>query len=126
MPDPLLEVRNLSVGFTGASGATLPILRGVSLSFGRGDTIGLVGESGCGKSTLALAMMGYLKPGLRVLEGEVLFRGHNLFKLDDRALEDIRGGDLALIPQNAGQALTPDFESRPPDRRVRETPHRAR
>ena len=107
MSDALVEVNNLSVGFTGSGGATLPILRNIDLSFGKGETVGLVGESGCGKSTLALAMMGYLKPGLRVLEGEILFRGRNLFDMDDRALEDIRGGDLGLIPQNAGQALTP-------------------
>ena len=107
MSDSLIEVNNLSVGFTGGGGATLPILRNIDLSFGKGETVGLVGESGCGKSTLALAMMGYLKPGLRVLEGEILFRGRNLFDMDGSALEDIRGGDLALIPQNAGQALTP-------------------
>ena len=107
MADALIEVNNLSVGFTGASGATLPILRNIDLSFDRGETVGLVGESGCGKSTLALAMMGYLKPGLRVLAGEVLFRERDLLDMNDSALEDIRGGDLALIPQNAGQALTP-------------------
>ncbi len=107
MADALVEVNNLSVGFTGASGATLAILRTIDFSFGKGETVGLVGESGCGKSTLALAMMGYLKPGLRVLEGEILFREHNLFNMHNSALEGIRGGDLALIPQNAGQALTP-------------------
>lgn len=103
----LVEVNNLSVGFTSAGGATLAILRNVDFSFGKGETVGLVGESGCGKSTLALAMMGFLKSGLRVLEGDVLFREHDLFAMDNSALEDIRGGDLALIPQNAGQALTP-------------------
>ena len=107
MVDALVEVNNLSVGFTGASGATLSILRNIDLSFDRGETVGLVGESGCGKSTLALAMMGFLKPGLRVLEGKVRFREHNLLDMSDSALEDIRGGNLALIPQNAGQALTP-------------------
>jgi peptide/nickel transport system ATP-binding protein len=85
----------------------MPILRNIDLEVGEGETIGLVGESGCGKSTLALAMMGYLKSGLSVLEGESLFRGRNVFKMDERALQDIRGGDLALIPQNAGQSLTP-------------------
>jgi len=105
--EPLIQVKNLSVGFTSRAGDTLPILRNIDLSLHRGDTIGLVGESGCGKSTLALAMMGYLKTGLRVLDGESDFKGHNVFDLDQKALEDIRGGDLALIPQNAGQSLTP-------------------
>jgi peptide/nickel transport system ATP-binding protein len=107
MGDPLLEVKNLSVGFTSQAGVTLPILRNIDLAIGAGETIGLVGESGSGKSTLALAMMGYLKSGLRALEGESLFRGRNVFDMDDSTLEEIRGGDLALIPQNAGQSLTP-------------------
>ena len=107
MREPLLQVKNLSIGFTSRAGLTLPILRNIDLAFSEGETIGLVGESGCGKSTLALAMMGYLKSGLRVLEGESVFRGRNVFDMDDRALEKIRGGELALIPQNAGQSLTP-------------------
>ena len=107
MREPLVEVKNLGIGFTSRAGVTLPILRNIDLAIGKGETIGLVGESGCGKSTLALAMMGYLKSGLSVLEGESLFRGRNVFDMDDSALEDIRGGDLALIPQNAGQSLTP-------------------
>jgi len=104
---PLIQVKDLSVGFTSRAGDTLPILRNIDLSLQKGESIGLVGESGCGKSTLALAMMGYLKTGLRVLHGESDFKGRNVFDLDQRALEDIRGGDLALIPQNAGQSLTP-------------------
>ena len=75
MSNPLVDVKNLSVGFTSRAGLTLPILRNIDLAFGKGETIGLVGESGCGKSTLALAIMGYLKTGLRVIEGESLFRG---------------------------------------------------
>ena len=52
MNNLLVEVKNLSVGYTSRSGVTLPILRNIDLSFGKGETIGLVGESGCGKSTL--------------------------------------------------------------------------
>jgi peptide/nickel transport system ATP-binding protein len=107
MREPLVQVKNLGIGFTSQAGLVMPILRNIDLAIGEGETIGLVGESGCGKSTLALAMMGYLKSGLRVLEGESLFRGRNVFEMEERALQDIRGGELALIPQNAGQSLTP-------------------
>ncbi|MBM3571209.1 MAG: ABC transporter ATP-binding protein, partial [Alphaproteobacteria bacterium] len=106
---PLIEVRDLSIGLTGRSGATLPILRNIDLSVGKGETIGLVGESGSGKSTLALAMMGYLKGGLKVLGGSTAFRGQSMFGRTPGELEAIRGGALALIPQNAGQALTPSM-----------------
>ena len=104
---PLIDVQDLSVGFNNRAGETLPILRNIDLTLRAGETIGLVGESGCGKSTLALAMMGFLKPPLRVLSGASLFRGQDMFGLDDSGLGKIRGGDLALIPQNAGQSLTP-------------------
>ncbi len=107
MENPLIQIINLSVGFTSQAGETLQILSNIDLSFGRGQTIGLVGESGSGKSTLALAMMGYLKTGLRLVEGTSLFRGRDVFSMDERTLESIRGGLIALIPQNAGQSLTP-------------------
>lgn len=102
-----IQVSNLSVGYTNQAGLKVPILRNVNLSLKRGETIGLVGESGSGKSTLALAMMGYLKIGLQVLEGSSLFGDIDIFGLDEKRLGCIRGGKLALVPQNAGQSLTP-------------------
>ena len=107
MREPLVRVNNLGIGFTSRAGLVLPIVRNIDLEVGKGETVGLVGESGCGKSTLVLAMLGYLKRGLRVLEGESRFRGRNVLEMDERALQRIRGGELALIPQNAGQSLTP-------------------
>ncbi|MCA8967098.1 MAG: ABC transporter ATP-binding protein, partial [Planctomycetes bacterium] len=105
--EPLIQVRDLSVGFTGRAGHTLPVLRNIDIAVRRGESLGLVGESGSGKSTLALAMMGYLKRGLRVIGGETRFAGLDMFSLSRKELEGIRGGRLALIPQNSGQSLTP-------------------
>ncbi len=107
MSAPLIAVEGLSVGFTARSGATLPILRDIGVGVAPGESLGLVGESGSGKSTLALAMMGYLKTGLRVLSGSARFAGEDMFALPRPALERIRGGRLGLIPQNSGQSLTP-------------------
>ena len=107
MSAPLIEIRNISVGFTGKSGATLPVLRNIDLTVRPGESLGIVGESGSGKSTLALAAMGYLKRGLRLLEGSVAFQGQDMFARSRAELEKIRGGELALIPQNSGQSLTP-------------------
>ena len=104
---PVISVDNLSIGFRGKAGHMLPVLRNISLDVHQGESIGLVGESGSGKSTLALAMMGYLKTGLRVLNGDVSFEGQKMFSQNRAALESIRGGRLALIPQNSGQSLTP-------------------
>ncbi len=107
MNAPLIDITDVSIGFTGKSGATLPVLRNIDLAVSAGESIGIVGESGSGKSTLALAAMGYLKRGLRLLEGSVTFQGQDMFGRTRTELEQIRGGQLALIPQNSGQSLTP-------------------
>ena len=104
---PLIDIRDLSVGFTGRSGAQRAVLRNIDLQVRRGETVGLVGESCSGKSTLALAAMGYLKTGLRVLGGKATFAGNDMFGLDGVALQRLRGGKIGLIPQNSGQSLTP-------------------
>ena len=104
---PLIDIRDLSIGFASRAGAMLPVLRNIDFQIRRGETVGLVGESGSGKSTLALAAMGYLKSGLRVMGGSVHFGEREMFSLSRPALESIRGGKVALVPQNAGQSLTP-------------------
>ncbi len=103
---PLLEIDSLVIG--GASG-TVPIVDDLSLTIGRAASLGIAGESGCGKSTLLLAMMGIVKPGLHHRAGSCRFDGMDLLNGDDRALEKLRGGRVALIPQNAGTALTPNI-----------------
>ncbi|MGB2487826.1 MAG: ABC transporter ATP-binding protein [Candidatus Puniceispirillales bacterium] len=102
-----IDIQNLSVGYTSRSQKIIKVLRDVSLKINRGESVGLVGESGSGKSTLALAAMGYFKRGLRALDGSVHFNNINMLDLDHDELQKIRGGNLALIPQNSGQSLTP-------------------
>ncbi|MAN98606.1 ABC transporter ATP-binding protein [uncultured Roseovarius sp.] len=104
---PLLDIRKLCIGFRGRSGRILPVLHEVDLTVCRGESLGIVGESGSGKSTLALAAMGYLKHGLVRLSGEVIYNGSDTFALSAQELSKVRGGQLGLIPQNSGQALTP-------------------
>ena len=103
----LIDIRDITVGFTGRDGRTREVLRNIDLSVAPGESVGLVGESGSGKSTLALAAMGYLKRGLRLLNGSAAFNGTDMFAQSRQELERIRGGKLALIPQNSGQSLTP-------------------
>jgi len=103
---PLLEVSDLSIAMSLAKGPA-PIVSRVSLSLAKGETLGIAGESGCGKSTLLLAMMGIVKPGLVHAGGYCRFDGIDLLDREDSALSDIRGGRMALVPQNAGTALTP-------------------
>jgi ABC-type branched-subunit amino acid transport system ATPase component len=51
----MLSVENLEAGYGG-----LPVLKGVSLSIGRNESVALIGANGAGKSTLVRAICGLL------------------------------------------------------------------
>ena len=63
MQEPLLEVSNLSFGYTKEK----PLIQNLSFTLSRGEMIAVVGESGAGKSTLFELILKNLKP----LEGEI-------------------------------------------------------
>jgi len=105
----VLSVGNLSVGFSDREKQIRPILRNIDFRIHAGETVGIVGESGSGKSTFALAMMGYLKAGLHRVDGRVTVNGCDMFVALPQALERIRGRQVALVPQNPAQALTPSL-----------------
>ena len=103
----LVDIQNLTIGYHTKYGRLVHVLRNVNIQVEQGETLGLVGESGSGKSTLGQAMMGFLRSGSKILEGQVIYNGIDMFALSPRELESIRGRKIALIPQNAGQSLTP-------------------
>ena len=107
MSQKLLEVEGLTTGFRTRTGQVLRVLRNVSLSMQRGETLGLVGESGCGKTTFGMTLLGHLRPGGQVMAGSVRFEGVDLFGLAPDELAKIRGQRAAVIPQSASSALTP-------------------
>ena len=110
MDSAVQTINNLTIGFTSQKGKQISILKNISTTIKKGETVGIVGESGSGKSTLALAMMGYVKHGLYTISGECLFHSNNLLEMKNKDLENIRGRKIAMIPQNAGQSLTPNLK----------------
>jgi len=106
----LLEVAGLSVGFGDDAGELrgAGVLRGAGFEIRRGEIVALVGESGCGKTLTALAILGLLPPGARVLSGQVHLAGTgDLLALSRRQRREIRGRRLAMIFQEPMSALNP-------------------
>ncbi len=65
---PVLEVTDLTAGYNG-----LAVVRGLSLTVGRGEVVALLGPNGAGKTTTLKAIAGLLKPlgGTIAIDGQV-------------------------------------------------------
>jgi peptide/nickel transport system ATP-binding protein len=71
----ILEVKDLRISFKREKSWN-EVVKGVSFSLKRGETLGLVGESGSGKSVTSLAIMDLLeKKTCRISENSILFHG---------------------------------------------------
>ncbi len=88
------------------------VLRGVSLSVGKKEVLGLIGQSGSGKSTLAMAILGLLERKRSLVEGSIYFDGQNLLQLRERELRSLRGRKLALVLQSPQSSLNPALRIR--------------
>jgi oligopeptide/dipeptide ABC transporter ATP-binding protein len=102
--DALMEVHDLAVHFR-ARGRSARAVDGVSLTWRRGEILGLVGESGCGKSTLARALLGLIEPAA----GTVAFDGA---PADDRTSRRALRRRVQMIFQDPYQTLNPRMRVR--------------
>ncbi|MGH2450165.1 MAG: oligopeptide/dipeptide ABC transporter ATP-binding protein, partial [Candidatus Limnocylindria bacterium] len=107
MTQAVLDIRDLTVGYTRGDGEVNEVVWNVSLALEPGTITGLAGESGCGKSTTALAAIGYRSPGTRILGGTSLLDGVDLLTLDTRKLRAIWGRRVSYVAQSATTALNP-------------------
>ena len=95
----------------GEKGNVKQILRGIDLDVPSGMITGLAGESGSGKTMTGLAVCGLQPPGSRVggrisLETERVSVG-NLLDLRPRAMNALRGREIAMIFQDPTASLHP-------------------
>jgi len=100
----ILSINHLSITPNNAPNRLL--VSNVSLNLSAGKTTCIVGESGSGKSLTALSIMGLLSSQLQA-SGSILFQGQDLTKLDNQALQRIRGAKIGMIFQEPMTSLNP-------------------
>ena len=105
---PLLEIRNLTVEFTTASGPFRAV-DGADIVVDSGDILAIVGESGSGKSVMMMAMMGLLPWTANVTSDVMRFDGQDLADLSTRDRRRLMGKDIAMIFQEPMSSLNPCF-----------------
>jgi len=106
MNNKILEVKDLAISFKTQHGI-LHAIRGVSFDLYKGETLAIVGESGSGKSVSARTIMGLLAGNSIYEDGEILFNGLDLTRVDEEAMQSIRGSKISMIFQDPMSSLNP-------------------
>jgi len=108
MPQPLLELRNLTTVFPTRRGLVRAV-DGLDLTVREGEKMGIVGESGSGKSVTLLSILRLVPHPGRIVAGDVLFRGESLLAKSPTEMRRVRGRQIAMIFQDPMTTLNPVF-----------------
>ena len=105
MSDRILEVDSLSIAFRGNK-----VVRDVSFSIDRGETVAIVGESGSGKSVTALSVMQLLPYQYASHPtGSILVDGQEVVGAEEDDMLKIRGDRVGMVFQEPMTSLNPVY-----------------
>lgn len=106
---PLLEVKNLTVGFSSEGKQQPPVVDNVSFCLNKGEVLGIVGESGSGKSVTALSILGLLPypKAYHSPKSSIRLEGQELLDAPEKMLRNVRGAKISFIFQEPMSSLNP-------------------
>ncbi|MDB6177746.1 ATP-binding cassette domain-containing protein [Paracoccus sp. Z330] len=98
----------------------------ISLQIRHGEILGMVGESGAVRSMTGMSILGLLEPPGRIAAGTTHLSGDRIDKLDDRAMQTVRGSRIGAIFQERLTSFNPLFRGRRPTVRNHSPAYRSR
>jgi peptide/nickel transport system ATP-binding protein len=107
MPEPLLDVTDLSVRFDTDDGVVHAVDR-MNFTLAPGEVLGIVGESGCGKSVTMMSLLRLLPP-TATITGRAVFAGVDLLQAPPDQLRRVRGREISFVFQEPMTSLNPVF-----------------
>jgi oligopeptide/dipeptide ABC transporter ATP-binding protein len=113
VPESLLTVEDLKVyfpvkkGLFSSKSGYVYAVDGVSMTLGKGETLGIVGESGCGKTTAGMAILRLIEP----TGGKVIFQGRDIAKMTRSERQALRR-EMQVIFQDPYSSLNPRMSLR--------------
>jgi peptide/nickel transport system ATP-binding protein len=108
MSDPFVDIKNLTVTFTGGR-KPVRAVGGVDLQVQRGEVVALIGESGSGKSVTLRSLLRLHPPRRTQMGGQLLVGGQDVLKMSSSQLADYRGKVTSMIFQEPLLALDPVY-----------------
>ena len=110
MAKNLVELRDVYKIYGEGRESEVRALDGVSLTIGKGESLGLVGETGAGKTTTALSVLRLIAdPPGKIMGGEIWFEGEDMLQAKPARLREIRGSKISVIFQDPMTSLNPVY-----------------
>jgi ABC-type glutathione transport system ATPase component len=110
---PFVAASDLSITYPAGHGSlAFSAVRGISLSIGAGELVGLIGETGAGKSTFARTVAGRTAhrgaDGPVITGGELIVGGVRVRSMSERDRRRLTAA-VGYLPQQAGRRLRHDL-----------------
>ena len=109
-----IAIEDLRIGLTARPG--VDVVDDIDLVLRPGEVVGLVGESGSGKTTVGTALLGYTRAGAAIERGKILFEDKDVLGLPWQQVRQLRGEEIAYVPQDPAVRPEPRHPHRPADR----------
>lgn len=105
--DLLLEIKNLKVQYKADHGLVHGV-NDLNLKLYNSETLGFIGETGAGKTTTVMSIMKLISETTGIYAGgEILYKGEDLLKKNNKEMRKIRGKEIAMIFQDPMTSLNP-------------------